>query len=431
MKGLFCRPGASDAEPKFLIQETTLPDVLGGHLVRVQVKACGLSPLDLKLLDDIGIQRDLIPVGREVAGVVLQVGAQVSFFHPEDEVVGILPLDSPYSGLCGAIDIDEQYLVQKPEKLSLVCAAGALRDALCAYTALHTHARMAAGHTLLVMDGASSFGLMCIQLACYHGVKVFTTSHSPQEHVFLEQLRPSVAKVISVFNGPSDLLPAVLEETGGLGVDIVIDSGVRLNEEESEEAKLLPHKHDVINVLGVGGHWVTTQKDLQCGRRRLLSKADTCIFSRTSWGRCPQEFSGSWKAELDQMPVRFLLYEPTEADLSPRRRSLSTKPLSPWKLSNVTRRKRQSSNCDARNTQEISQRFKMSQNPQERFSLCCSTELFVGAGDPAQHQDREALLLTPVVSKVTFSCSTNRISWVPANTHCSMSDFTIQTRQIL
>lgn len=45
--------------------------------------------------------------------------------------------------------------VQKPEKLSSVCVAGALRDGVCAYTALHTHARMAAGHTLLVMDGAS------------------------------------------------------------------------------------------------------------------------------------------------------------------------------------------------------------------------------------------------------------------------------------
>nr|XP_033491701.1 quinone oxidoreductase-like protein 1 isoform X2 [Epinephelus lanceolatus] len=266
MKGLYCRAGVSDAEPKFVIQETSLPEVLGNHLVRVQVKACGLSPLDLKLLDDVGIQRELIPVGREVAGVVLQVGDKVSFFQPEDEVVGILPLDSPCSGLCDVIDIDEHLLVQKPEKLSSVCVAGALRDGLCAYTALHTHARMAAGHTLLVMDGASSFGLMCIQLACYHGVKVLTTSHSPQQHTFLEQLRPSdplVAKVIPVYNDSSDLLAVVLEETGGLGLDIVIDSGVRLQEEGSEETKLLPHKHDIISVLGVGGHWVTSHKDLQ------------------------------------------------------------------------------------------------------------------------------------------------------------------------
>lgn len=261
MKGLYCRAGV--AEPKFVIQEMVLPDVLGSHLVRVQVKACGLSPLDLKLLNDVGIQRDLIPVGREVSGVVLQVGAKVSFFQPQDEVVGILPLDSPCSGLCELIDIDEHYLVQKPEKLSPVCVAGALRDGLSAYTALHTHARMAAGHTLLVLDGGSSFGLMCIQLACYHGVKVFTTSHTAEEHTFLEQLRPSVAKVIPVYKDQSELLSVVMEETGGLGVDIVIDSGVRLQEKESDETKLLPHKHDIISVLGVGGHWVTSHKELQ------------------------------------------------------------------------------------------------------------------------------------------------------------------------
>ncbi|XP_034083782.1 quinone oxidoreductase-like protein 1 isoform X2 [Gymnodraco acuticeps] len=261
MKGLYCRAGV--AEPKFVIQEMVLPDVLDSHLVRVQVKACGLSPLDLKLLNDVGIQRDLIPVGREVSGVVLQVGAKVSFFQPQDEVVGILPLDSPCSGLCELIDIDEHYLVQKPEKLSPVCVAGALRDGLSAYTALHTHARMAAGHTLLVLDGGSSFGLMCIQLACYHGVKVFTTSHTAEEHTFLEQLRPSVAKVIPVYKDQSELLSVVMEETGGLGVDIVIDSGVRLQEKESDETKLLPHKHDIISVLGVGGHWVTSHKELQ------------------------------------------------------------------------------------------------------------------------------------------------------------------------
>eukprot|EP00064_Thunnus_orientalis_P011434 superscaffoldBa00001652_g11465 len=239
MKGLYCRVGVNDAEPKFVIQETTLSEVLGGHQVRVQVKACGLSALDLKLLEDVGIQRDLIPVGREVAGVVLQVGSDVAFFQPEDEVVGILPLDSPCSGLCDTIDIDEHYLVQKPEKLSSVCVAGALQDGLCAYTALHTHARMAAGHTLLVLDGASSFGLMCIQLACYHGVKVLTTSHSQQKHTFLEQLRPSVGLYRMMFS-------------------------LRLQEDkEPEEMKLLPHKHDIISVLGVGGHWVTSHQDLQ------------------------------------------------------------------------------------------------------------------------------------------------------------------------
>ncbi|XP_061693291.1 quinone oxidoreductase-like protein 1 isoform X2 [Syngnathoides biaculeatus] len=303
MKGLFCRINGS--ELKFVTQETTLPEVLGGHDVRIHVKACGLSPLDLKFLEDMGLQGDAIPLGREVTGIVQRVGPKVTFFQPDDEVVGILPLDSVCSGLSDVIDINEQYLVEKPSKLSCTSVAAALEDGLRAYTALHTHARMAAGQTLLVLDGASSFGLMCIQLASYHGVKVLTTSRSQEQHSFLEQLRPSVgvqeplvARVIPVHKNPSKLLPAVLEETGGLGVDIVVDQGVSLREkeqpeeeeeeeEEEEAATFLPHKHDIISVLAVGGHWVTSQQDLQLdppdSRLMFLKSASVSFLNSQVW----------------------------------------------------------------------------------------------------------------------------------------------------
>ncbi|XP_055018462.1 quinone oxidoreductase-like protein 1 isoform X2 [Boleophthalmus pectinirostris] len=260
MKGLYCRATGRDGELQFMIQETRLPEVLSSHQVRVEVK----------LLREMKIERDLISVGREVVGVVKQVGSKVSLFQPDEEVVGILPLDCPFSGLCGVIDIDEHYLVHKPVQLSRVTVAAALRDAVAAYTALHTLAHMADRHSVLVVDGANSFGLMCIQLAWYHGLKVLTTSHSSQDHTFLEQLRPTVgvqdpivARVIPVYKGQiSNLVPAVLEETGDLGVDIVIDSGVHLHKEE-EEADFVPHKHDLIDVLAVGGHWVTSHPHLQ------------------------------------------------------------------------------------------------------------------------------------------------------------------------
>uniref|UniRef100_A0A3P9JC10 Crystallin, zeta (quinone reductase)-like 1 n=1 Tax=Oryzias latipes TaxID=8090 RepID=A0A3P9JC10_ORYLA len=272
MKGLFCRAEEGEAEPKFIIQETTLPEFLGSHQVRVQVKACGLSPVDLKLLRDVGIQTDLVPVGREVAGVVLQVGPKVTFFQPKDEVV-----------------------VRRPEKLSAACAAATLRDGVRAYTALHTHAGIAAGHTLLVLDGSSNFGLMCIQLASYCGLKVLATSNSAEEQAFLEQLRPAVgvqeplvARVIPVYNGSSDLLSAVLEETGGLGVDAVIDSGVCLFIEEKQlEEKLLPHKHDIISMLSAGGTWVTSHQDLQLDppdcRLLFLKSASVSFLNPEVW----------------------------------------------------------------------------------------------------------------------------------------------------
>lgn len=288
MKGLFCKPSEScPADTKFIIQDTVVPSVLPSHQVKVQVKACALSQLDLKLLGDLGVLNDLVPVGREIAGLVLQVGSQVSFFQPEDEVVGILPLDSPCSGLSGVIIIDEHCIVHKPEKVSWVCAAGALRDGVSAFTALHTQARMAPGQTLLVLDGASPLGVLCIQLAHYHGVKVLASAHTPQQQTLLEQLRPSVARVVGVWGNEVDLVEMCLQETGGLGVDIVIDSGVRLWE-EPEDKKFLPHKHDIISLLGVGGHWVTSQTDLQLDppdcRLLRLKAASLSFLSMEVWG---------------------------------------------------------------------------------------------------------------------------------------------------
>ncbi|XP_009696345.1 PREDICTED: quinone oxidoreductase-like protein 1, partial [Cariama cristata] len=78
--------------------------------------------------------------------------------------------------------------------------------------------------------------------------------------------QPLVARVIDVSNGKIDVAESCLEETGGLGVDIVLDAGVKLyraEDESTSKSQLLPHKHDIITLLGVGGHWITTEKHLQ------------------------------------------------------------------------------------------------------------------------------------------------------------------------
>uniref|UniRef100_A0A4W5N396 Crystallin, zeta (quinone reductase)-like 1 n=1 Tax=Hucho hucho TaxID=62062 RepID=A0A4W5N396_9TELE len=268
MKGLYCKLGETAAEAKFVIQETNVPSALGSNQVKVQVKACALSPLDIKVS----------------VNVCYTHCYAFPFFH----MTGILPLDTAMSGLCDAVVINEHHLVQKPEKLSWVEAAGAIRDGLRAYTALHTLARIASGHTLLVLDGASPFGVLAIQLAHYHGVKVLASALSSEDQKFLEQLRPSVARVIGVWDAKVDLVDSCLEETGGLGVDIVIDSGVRLHEEEPEARRLLPYKHDIITLLGVGGHWVTTEQNLQLdppdSRSLFLKAASLSFLNEEVWG---------------------------------------------------------------------------------------------------------------------------------------------------
>lgn len=48
----------------------------------------------------------------------------------------------------------------------------------------------------LCMCFMQSFGVLTIQLAHYHGVKVLATAISPDDQKFLEQLRPSVGKKV-------------------------------------------------------------------------------------------------------------------------------------------------------------------------------------------------------------------------------------------
>ncbi|XP_067421679.1 quinone oxidoreductase-like protein 1 isoform X2 [Emydura macquarii macquarii] len=273
MKGLYCQQNSAEEEITFVFQERENLPVTRNYDVKIQVKACALSWTDIKLLSEMKMKKEFLPIGREIAGVVLEVGSKVSFFQPDDEVVGILPLDSEESGLCEIVLIHEHFLVHKPEKVLWVEAAGTIRDGLRAYTALHYLSHVSPGKTVLVMDGASPFGTIAIQLAQHRGAKVISTAYSLEDKQYLERLRPTVglrqpliARVIDVSNGKIDVAESCLEETGGLGVDIVLDAGVRLYSKEDESTlkqQLLPHKHDIITLLSVGGHWVTTEKNLQ------------------------------------------------------------------------------------------------------------------------------------------------------------------------
>ncbi|KAM4862832.1 quinone oxidoreductase-like protein 1 isoform X3 [Urocitellus parryii] len=266
MKGLYFQQSSTNGEITFVFQEKENLPITEDNFVKLQVKACALSQINTKLLAEMKMEKDFFPVGREVAGIVLDVGTKVSFFQPDDEVVGILPLDSEDPGLCEVIRVHEHYLVHKPEKVTWTEAAGAIRDGVRAYTALHYLSHLSPGKSVLIMDGASAFGTIAIQLAHHRGAKVISTAYSLEDKQCLERLRSYIARVIDVSNGKVDVAESCLEETGGLGVDIVLDAGVRLYSKDDEPAvklQLLPHKHDIITLLGVGGHWITTEESLQ------------------------------------------------------------------------------------------------------------------------------------------------------------------------
>ncbi|XP_012997493.1 quinone oxidoreductase-like protein 1 isoform X4 [Cavia porcellus] len=242
MKGLYFQQSSTNEE-MFVFQERENLPGTEDYFVKLQVKACALSQINTKLLAEMKMEKDFFPVGREVSGIVLDVGSKVSFFQPDDEVV-----------------------VHKPEKVTWTEAAGTIRDGVRAYTALHYLSHLSSGKSVLIMDGASAFGTIAIQLAHHRGARVISTACSLEDKQYLERFRPPIARVIDISAGKVHIAESCLEETGGLGVDIVLDAGVRLYSNDDEppvKLQLLPHKHDVITLLGVGGHWITAEENLQ------------------------------------------------------------------------------------------------------------------------------------------------------------------------
>ncbi|XP_047651746.1 quinone oxidoreductase-like protein 1 isoform X3 [Phacochoerus africanus] len=225
MKGLYFQRSSTSEELTFVFQERENLPVTEDNYVKLQVKACALSQINTKLLAEMKMEKDFFPVGREVAGIVLDVGSKVSFFEPDDEVVGILPLDSEDPGLCEVVRVHEHYLVHKPEKVTWTEAAGTIRDGVRAYTALHYLSHLSPGKSVLIMDGASALGTIAIQLAHHRGAKVLSTVCSLEDKQCLERFKPPIARVIDVSNGKAHVAESCLEETGGLGVDIVLDAG--------------------------------------------------------------------------------------------------------------------------------------------------------------------------------------------------------------
>ncbi|XP_058952124.2 quinone oxidoreductase-like protein 1 [Pocillopora verrucosa] len=246
---------------------------LDENSVAVKVKACGLSPHHNKILEEFNlISKKEQPFGKEISGVVTNVGSAVTRVSIGDEVAGLLPLDSASAGCANFCILSQYDVAQKPEKVDHIDAAGCIGDVVRAYTALYYQARVCGGETILIFNGASASGVMAIQLAHIWGAKVLATASSEEEVIYLQSLQPPLANVIDLRKTKKSLVDICMDETGGLGVDCVIDNGV-LRQDDDVIIKgtgiglpgqnSVPSKHDVISCLGVAGRWITSHQDLQ------------------------------------------------------------------------------------------------------------------------------------------------------------------------
>lgn len=160
------------------IVERAPPDV-GPRDVLIAVRAASLNPLDAKIrAGQVKLVLPLkppVPLGNDVAGVVIATGAEVTKFAVGDEVYARLE-KLRMGGLAEQVAADESVVATKPPSLTFEEAASLPLVALTALQALRDVARLTPGQRVLIQAGAGGVGTIAIQIAKLLGLRVATTT---------------------------------------------------------------------------------------------------------------------------------------------------------------------------------------------------------------------------------------------------------------
>jgi NADPH:quinone reductase-like Zn-dependent oxidoreductase len=105
--------------------------------------------------------------GRNLAGTVDAVGADVTGFKPGDEVYGIAG-----GSFAEYVRVRKDKLAPKPANLSFTQAAAVPVSGLTALQAVRNHARVQAGQKVLVIGASGGVGTFAVQIAKAYGAEV-------------------------------------------------------------------------------------------------------------------------------------------------------------------------------------------------------------------------------------------------------------------
>ncbi|MHA7772532.1 SDR family NAD(P)-dependent oxidoreductase [Roseibium sp. M-1] len=194
---------------------------LGAKDIEIAVEASGLNFRDvmwaLGLLPEEALEDGFAgpTLGMECCGRVTGVGPGVTRFQPGDKVITFAP-----ACFASHVTVDESGCAPMPSTVSAEEAATIPVTFLTAYYALVHLAALSQGETVLIHGGAGGVGLAALQIAKWRGAKIIATAGSEDKRNTLKLLGADV-----VLDSRSlAFVDAVMQETGGEGVDVVLNS---------------------------------------------------------------------------------------------------------------------------------------------------------------------------------------------------------------
>jgi NADPH:quinone reductase-like Zn-dependent oxidoreductase len=147
--------------------------------ILVQVHAVGLNPIDYTIPKGTfkPILKFQLPatMGSDLAGIVVEVGSQVTRFKSGDAVFASV-FDLGTGTLAEFAVVPESAAALKPTSLDFIQAASIPMVGLTSWQALKERAGLKPGQKVLIPAGSGGIGTFAIQFAKYLGAKVGTTT---------------------------------------------------------------------------------------------------------------------------------------------------------------------------------------------------------------------------------------------------------------
>jgi L-iditol 2-dehydrogenase len=274
----------------------------GENQVKVEVAYCGVCGTDIHVLHDTFRNYPPVILGHEFAGTVVEVGRNVEGVTPGERIAG-LGATAVTCGQCqycrsgyfifcsnrrgmghGVNGALARYVVLRHDQLYRIPEGFALEEAAlsepfaAAVQAVTEITQVRIGDTVLV-SGPGPIGLLCLKLLVAEGVKAIVAGAAGDGARLDAARRFGAAAVVNV--GERNLMDAVREYTGGVGVDVAFECAGHASSVRGCLESLRPMGH--YTQVGICGRDIEFPID-QIFYKQLTMRGSICYTART-WDR--------------------------------------------------------------------------------------------------------------------------------------------------
>ncbi|MFN6964350.1 MAG: NADPH:quinone reductase [Pyrinomonadaceae bacterium] len=219
-------------EPEVMKLETVETPEPQGTQVLVRIHAAGVNPVDTYLRTGIHAHAPKLPYtpGKDGAGTVEAVGADVTRFRPGDRVYTAGSISGTYAeySLC-----DETQLGSLPDNISFEQGAGIWTPYATAYRALFQKAALVVGETVLIHGASGGVGIAAVQWAKNAGAVVIGTASSDEGRELVKSLGADAVFDHTATDHYGDVHDFA---NGGKGVDVIVEMLANVNLERDFES---------------------------------------------------------------------------------------------------------------------------------------------------------------------------------------------------